>query len=47
MSASQMKFRQKQDGRIRGAEERRGGTATAEVVEKENREDKSLNKEKI
>lgn len=46
MSASQMKIRQKQDGRIRGVEER-GEDGDCRSSGKENREDKSLNKEKI
>lgn len=46
MSASQMKFRQKQDGRIRGLKKREedGGCRTSR---NENREGRSLNKEKI
>lgn len=46
MSASQMKIRQKQDGRIRGVEEREED-GDCRTSRKENREDKSLNKEKI
>lgn len=37
MSASQMKFRQKQDGRIRGVERREVDGDSAELVEKEQR----------
>lgn len=46
MSASQMKFRQKQDGRIKGVG-KRGEHGDCRTIRKENREDESLNKEKI
>lgn len=46
MSASQMKFRQKQDGRISGVE-KRGEDGDCRTSGEGNREEKSLNKEKI